>query len=53
MVAIHIKYVNTLQVCIVIQVEGWLPPTWITLHVCNSHFLNVFSRAEKNYMGVK
>ena len=45
MVDIHLKDVNTLLSCNVIQVEGWLPYTWITLHICN--FFNVLSLAEQ------
>ena len=49
MAAIHLKDVNTLHSCNVIKVEGWLPSTWITLHVCNvfKFLLNVTSLAEK------
>ena len=46
-VGMHLKDVNTLYSCNLIQVEGWLPSTWMTLHGGNVFtFLNVSTPAE-------
>ena len=50
MVPIHLKDVNTIHSCNLIQVKGWLPYTLTTLHGCNViTFLNVSSPAEKKH----
>ena len=54
MVAINLKDVNTLNSWNVIQVEGWLPSTWIKLHVCNVFTLVEFIIfSQKKYMDMK